>query len=303
MIVSSVFSPSAPLDCACLSQCVQEIRERFPFVQTERVGRSLLGRPILVLSVGGTHAPVLIAAAFHGMEWITGWIALRFFVDLCLAMERDDPVCGIPARDFLREHGVFVLPCANPDGVEIQIHGPASAGRFSPLVERVDGGDPSRWQANARGVDLNHNFDANWLRLRRMEREAGINGPAPTQFGGRFPESEPESACLAAFCRRRGFLRAAALHTQGWEIYYRYGRHTPPESPEIARRMAEAGCCTLGDPQGLASMGGFKDWFIDCFRRPGFTLELGVGRNPLPLSDAPEIYRRTHPMLLEFLRR
>ena len=36
---------------------------------------------------------------------------------------------------------------------------------------------------------------------------------------------------------------------------------------------------------------GYKDWFIQNFRRPGYTIEAGSGTNPLPLSQFDEIYR------------
>ena len=36
---------------------------------------------------------------------------------------------------------------------------------------------------------------------------------------------------------------------------------------------------------------GYKDWFIQQFNRPGYTIEVGIGENPLPLSQFEEIYR------------
>ena len=42
--------------------------------------------------------------------------------------------------------------------------------------------------------------------------------------------------------------------------------------------------------QYIDSHAGYKDWFIQEFRKPGFTIELGVGVNPLPLSQFDEIY-------------
>ena len=36
-----------------------------------------------------------------------------------------------------------------------------------------------------------------------------------------------------------------------------------------------------------------KDWFIQEFRKPGFTIELGLGVNPLPISQFDEIYRES----------
>jgi g-D-glutamyl-meso-diaminopimelate peptidase len=47
---------------------------------------------------------------------------------------------------------------------------------------------------------------------------------------------------------------------------------------------------------------GYKDWFIQHFRRPGFTVEAGYGENPLPMSKFDAIYVELQPLLLEALR-
>lgn len=47
---------------------------------------------------------------------------------------------------------------------------------------------------------------------------------------------------------------------------------------------------------------GYKDWFIQQFRRPGFTVEAGYGENPLPMSQFDRIYVELQPLLLEALR-
>ena len=35
---------------------------------------------------------------------------------------------------------------------------------------------------------------------------------------------------------------------------------------------------------------GYKDWFIKQYNRPGYTIEAGIGTNPLPLSQFNRIY-------------
>lgn len=54
----------------------------------------------------------------------------------------------------------------------------------------------------------------------------------------------------------------------------------------------------LVENDGLASHGGFKDWFISEFGRPAFTFEIGKGENPLPLSDFEQIYEKLEETLL-----
>lgn len=115
---------------------------------------------------------------------------------------------------------------------------------------------------------------------------------------GTAPESEPEACALADLCRRVPFRHVVALHTQGEEIYWRYGDHTPPQSLMMAQVLASVSDYAVADPSEESSHGGFKDWFIDAFHRPGFTLELGLGKNPLPLRDFESIYQKAREMLL-----
>lgn len=115
---------------------------------------------------------------------------------------------------------------------------------------------------------------------------------------GDFPESEPETRILAGLCRRIPFRHVVALHTQGEEIYWRYGAHTPPQSHLMAQVLSAVSGYAVADPTESASHGGFKDWFIDRFHRPGFTLELGSGKNPLPLRQFESIYATAREMLL-----
>jgi g-D-glutamyl-meso-diaminopimelate peptidase len=55
--------------------------------------------------------------------------------------------------------------------------------------------------------------------------------------------------------------------------------------------MARVSGYTLADAPYSSSFAGYKDWFIKLYRRPGYTIEVGRGENPLPLSQFDEIYR------------
>lgn len=39
-----------------------------------------------------------------------------------------------------------------------------------------------------------------------------------------------------------------------------------------------------------SSFAGYKDWFIFQYNRPGYTIEAGLGENPLPISQFNKIY-------------
>lgn len=134
--------------------------------------------------------------------------------------------------------------------------------------------------------------------MKALEIKNGINAPAPTRFGGKFPESEPESRAMARLCRNNDFIRAFAFHSQGEEIYWSFGEYMPENARLQGELLAELSGYTMSEPDGLAVGGGFKDWFVETFNSPAFTIEIGNGKNPLPISDLEGIYERLKQMLL-----
>ena len=262
-----------------VSGLVNALTARYRFLGVVPIGCSVCGRNLWSLTIGNGNENVLIAAAFHGQEWITSWVCLRLCEDLCGALEKNRELLGWNVRRAMADRRLVLVPLVNPDGVEQGLHDRA-------------------WQANANGVDLNHNFNAGWEKLQQQEKENGICGPCARQWGGAAPASEPETQALMNLCEHLSFRHVVALHSQGEEIYWQYGKHTPPESRLMAMTMAAASGYRVSRPTGLASHGGFKDWFIETYHRPGFTIELGKGCNPLPLTHFEKVYQKAREMLL-----
>lgn len=285
-------------DSGTARELMYALRGRYRFLDALPVGRSVLGREIHGLLLGGGRQRVLYAAAFHGQEWMTAWIALRLCEDISEALQRDGRLDGLDIRQALSGRSLLFVPLVNPDGVDIAIHGSRAAGCREEEVRRLGGDTPGLWQANARGVDINHNFNAGWVPMQEMMKKKGLTGPAPRQWCGPAPESEPETAAMVGLCARHRFRHVLALHSQGEEIYWRYGDHTPEQARMMADILGDASGYRVADPEGMASHGGFKDWFIDATGRPGFTIELGLGRNPLPVEEFEGIYRKAREMLL-----
>ena len=174
----------------------------------------------------------------------------------------------------------------NPDGVDLVLNGlPEENPWRNRVIEWNNGSsDFSGWKANIRGVDLNDQFPAEW----ELERARNPKVPGPRDYGGESPLSEPEAIAMADLTRTRDFARVLAFHTQGEVIYWGFENLEPPESEAM---VAEFSRVSGYEPvQTIDSYAGYKDWFIQDWRRPGFTVELGTGINPLPLSQFDEIY-------------
>ena len=71
-----------------------------------------------------------------------------------------------------------------------------------------------------------------------------------------------------------------------------------PGARELAERFASLSGYALEDTPYASSFAGYKDWFIQSYRRPGFTIEVGSGTNPLPLSQFDTIYAASLPILV-----
>lgn len=213
-------------------------------------------------------------AAHHALESITAEA-------LTLWAERVDPrILGCE---------VYVLPLSNPDGVEI-VRGNVPETLRASLTPLLRGGRFGElWQANARGVDLNHNYNANWESGREFLSGKGFCSPSFTRFCGPSPESEPESRAIADFIRKTEISLLLSLHSQGEVIYYDSCGYVPPRGYEIALALSLASGYRLEQPEKAAQGGGLKDWFIDAFDRPAYTLELGTGKNPLPHSMSESV--------------
>lgn len=296
--MAEFFEENKPMGYDELIRAVQLLRWRYKFVQRFSIGKSVLGRRIPAIVIGTGAHPILYVGAHHALEYMTSMVLIKFAGELCAHIESGEKFHDKNVRAILTRQSIYIIPMLNPDGVELHLKGLSTAFGMKERLIRISGGNFDNWQANARGVDLNHNYNAGFKTLRLMEIEKGITGPAPSQFGGYRPESEPETHALCNLCRRMLFRRAYAFHSQGEEIFWKYGDRTPKISLEIARALAEASGYTVSMPEGLASHGGFKDWYINVFRKPGFTIEIGKGKNPLPISEYSNIYNKIEKMLV-----
>lgn len=118
-----------------------------------------------------------------------------------------------------------------------------------------------------------------------------LPGPAPRDFVGFGPLTEPEALAVYNFTLTHNFRLVLAYHTQGKEIYWNFQNINPPQGFEIGRRFAESSGYLLTEVPFNSSFAGYKDWFIQTYNRPGYTIEAGIGENPLPISQFNEIYQ------------
>ncbi len=290
-----------PTDMAFTSEllalCVQGLTARYPFLTQRTLVKTRFGRPVTLLRLGSGQRSVLYNASHHANEWITTPVLLKFIEDYAAAVAAGGTIFGQDAAALFRRTQLYCVPMVNPDGVDLVTgailrgseafeEAEAIAARY-PAIPFPDG-----WKANLSGVDLNLNYPAGWEQARELKYALGFTGPAPRDFVGRAPLDQPESAAMARLTRTVDPRLTLSYHTQGEVIYWKYLDLEPVGARHIGEQFARLSGYLLEDTPYASGFAGYKDWFILTFDRPGYTIEAGIGQNPLPITQFDEIYRR-----------
>ena len=285
----------------CLKNDMERLGKEFSGMEWGSIGQSLWGRELFYIRLGRGENVISYNGAHHGMEWLTSAMLMQFAEEYLQHQRNGTPFCGFNTKVLDGKTSLYIIPMVNPDGVDLATGGIPSHldERFREILTGINPeGDFRRWQGNGRGVDLNHNYDALWEQSKAMEKEYGVWGAGATRYSGDAPLSEPESRALVEFTRKMDFALTIAFHSQGKVIYHGFNGKTPPLSEKIVRAFECISPYKEDNAVGIASCGGYKDWFVDKFNRPGFTVEVGEGENPLPIENLPIIYKETLPIML-----
>ena len=298
----SIVETNLPVTAARVEEYLNQLGRAYPFLEIEQLARSAYGRPIWAVTIGEGERRVLYSAAHHANEWLTATVLLKFIEDYAAALQNDGQIGGIQARALYQSATISLVPLVNPDGVDL-VTGAATedereqARELSEFYPNIS--FPEGWKANLLGVDLNLQYPAGWLMAREIKFSQGYTRPGPRDFVGRAPLSQIEAQALSDFTQRMDPALVIAWHSQGQVIYWQYGGIEVPGARELAERFAAVSGYRLEDTPYNSSFAGYKDWFIQSYRRPGFTIEVGIGENPLPVEQFGEIYAASLPILLE----
>lgn len=294
-VTKPIVNGNRAYDFNIMSKDLETLQKIYPFIKSDEVGKSVLQLPLDQLKIGKSSRKVHINASFHGNEWITTSVLMKFLNEYLLALTNGLTIKGISALTLYLRSQLSAVPMVNPDGVNLVLNGPPTTKRAELIKLNNGKSDFSGWKANICGVDLNKQFPAKW----EFEKKRKPVEPGPRDFPGYTPLSEPESKAMAALAEQSNFERLLALHTQGEEIYWGYNRLEPPESEILANDFsAVSGYKSVRYVDNYA---GYKDWFIQQFHKPGFTLELGHGQNPLPIEQFDEIYEHVSGIFVRAL--
>jgi len=284
-------------DYSIMMNDLNKLLDAYPFLQSSAIGHSVLGREIPEILIGKGLKRIHYNGSFHANEWITTPIILTFLNDYLLSLTNQNTIRGISTLPLYQQTSLSIVPMVNPDGVNLVIHGPPEDEALrNQLINWNNGSNNfSGWKANIHGIDLNDQFPAKW----ELESARNPKTPGPRDYGGERPLSEPEAIAMADLTKKRDFARVLAFHTQGRVIYWGFENLEPPESKILVTEFSRVSGYEPINSAG--SYAGYKDWFIQDWRRPGFTVELGSGTNPLPINQFNDIYEEALGIFLAAL--
>lgn len=274
---------------------ISQLKNRYNFLKVGNIGYSVLGKPLLYIQIGNGTNEVMYSSSIHANEWINSVVLMKFVEDYAKAYEQNGFIYGYSAREVYNKTTIYIVPMLNPDGVDLVTGDiPTNTGVYNnfrdislrfPSIPFPDG-----WKANFNGVDLNLQFPAGWENARAIKSAQGYTMPAPRDFVGYGPLTEPEALAIYNFTLVHNFRLILAYHTQGEVIYWKYADYLPEDSQDIGERFAQTSGYTLDLTPPNSAFAGYKDWFIQEYNRPGYTIETGLGENPLPIWQFSKIY-------------
>lgn len=278
------------------------LKARYPFISMREIGTSVMGKSLNVLKIGKGKNSIFINAGFHANEWLNIPVVLKFTEEYLKAVANNTLTEKYSAEELFNSTTLYLVPLVNPDGLDIATKA-LTKGEYFDKARKIAEDYPSvpfpdGWKANINGVDLNLQFPAGWEKAKAIKFSQGFTKPSPIEYVGSSPLSQPEAQSIYRFTLQNDFKLILAYHSQGSIIYWKYGEYLPPESERIGMVLSEASSYPLELTPPDSSFAGYKDWFIQDFNRPGYTIETGKGTNPLPVEQFDTIYKDNKPLIL-----
>ena len=265
------------------------------------IGKSTLNKKIVYIKLGKGKRKLFINASHHANEWMTSLITMMFIEKYLKLYVNKQFYKGKSIEDLWNRTSIYIVPMVNPDGVNLClkdkeiINSNIYKNIWGKSIKNID-----LWKSNIRGVDLNLNYPAGWEQAVKNKLKKGINKPGLRDYPGPNAESEIETKNMINFSKLINFDMSISLHSQGEEIYWSYLNKKIEKAFSVGRIMEKVSGYKLTNPVYDSSFAGYKDWFIDNFNKPGYTIEIGKGEEgkSLGLENTEKIYDKVEEIFL-----
>lgn len=272
---NQLINPKQTYTYEIMEKDIKKLSEKYPdIISYKIIGKSEYGRNIYAIKLGKGEANVFINGSHHAREWITTILNMYMIEQYASYYNNNISIGEYNVKEILNNTSIWFVPMVNPDGVTLQQFGV----KYFPepihdKLIKMNGGNKNftRWKANANGVDLNRQYDANWENIR-----SNPGYPKWSHYKGEAPVATTETKTIVKFTYEINPEIAVSYHSTGEIIYWNFKQDKIREQRDykIAKKISDYTGYSLVKPEANPSGGGFTDWFIKEFKRPAFTPEL-----------------------------
>lgn len=269
------------------------------------VGNSWDNRNLYLLTLGNPKAKkkVFVQASMHAREYMTAQLVMKQ-VEFYCANYYSGTYGGKYYSELFEDVCFQIVPMSNPDGVTISqsgangIRNAALRQQVRTICKKYGRGRQiyyTRWKANARGVDLNRNFNGYWSKL-----STTVHTPSGSGFKGKSPASEKESKLLVDLVNKGGYMAEINYHAMGRILYWNFGQKGADRTKELkllGTVRAVCGYAPVYSKFSKSSAAGMADWVSIRKKLPTVTIEIGNVVCPLPQSQFSSVWRQNRQML------
>lgn len=280
---------------------IEELESKYAdYVDVQIIGKTVDNRNIYDVILGNPDAEkaVIFQASIHAREYMTSQLVMEqieYYLD-----HYDEEYKEKTYRDIFDKVCVHVVAMANPDGVTISqegIKGIKKASLRKKLKKMYGANRTTIWKANARGVDLNRQFDYKFEYKIKKKYKKG----AYALYGGKKPVSEKETKALVKLVNDVKPKAVVNYHAMGNVIYCNYGGKKKVQK-KVYKLAGEIRSLTGYYYMGLDKSPGFANWLVCKKKIPSCTVEIGRNTTPVPISQFGTVWKQNKEVMVATAR-
>ena len=270
---------------------IKQLEKKYAdYIAVEIIGTTVDNRNIYDVILGNPDADkcVVFQASIHAREYMTTQLVMEqmeYYLD-----NYDQKYKKKTYKEIFDRVCVHVVAMSNPDGVTISqegINGIRKASLRKKIKKMYRASYTTVWKANARGVDLNNQFDYNFkYKTQKKYRKGAYAG-----YGGKKPVSEKETKALVKLVNKVNPKAVVNYHAMGNVIYCNYGGPKKVQK-KVYKLAGEIRSLTGYTYMGLDEAPGFANWIVCKKGIPSCTVEIGKDTVPVPINQIQTVWKQ-----------
>ncbi len=281
---------------ADMQKDIKQLERKYAdYIDVEIIGTTVDNRNIYDVILGNPNAEksVVFQASIHAREYMTSQLVMEqmeYYLD-----HYDEKYKKKTYKDIFDNVCVHVVAMSNPDGVTISqegINGIRKASLRKKIKKMYGARYTTIWKANARGIDLNNQFNYNFkYKTKKKYRKGAYAG-----YGGRKPVSEKETQALVKLVNDVKPKAVVNYHAMGNVIYCNYGGPKKVQK-KVYKLAGEIRSLTGYYYMGLDEAPGFANWLVCKKKIPSCTVEIGMYNTPVPMSQWNTVWKQNKDVM------